>query len=156
MLTVQSSPVQGVTFLGLKKCLGCVLYDYDSSEVFLTWWKMTDYGRRCLHGDDNYPNFDLINHRSVAWKVMYEEAEQATEKPSGFCQRCKKQLVHPNFNNISASAFSNHFKSALCQRGSADWQLPQKRIQATVQVSQINISVILVIVNVYISSGNLH
>jgi hypothetical protein len=33
---------------------------------------------------------------------MYKAADHATGKPLVFCQRCEKQLAHPNNNNTSA------------------------------------------------------
>ncbi len=113
---VENEPATNVVHLGLQERLGCVLYDAELDNVFHSWWNTTKYESRCQRGDKDSPNphFRLKNRHVVAWSEMYEVADHETGKPLVFCQRCDKQLAHPNNNNTSAGAFSTHFKSVSC------------------------------------------
>jgi hypothetical protein len=83
---------------------------------------------------------------------MYEAADHATGKPLVFCQRCEKQLAHPNNNNTSAGAFSTHFKSVSCQRGSANKRLLHIETQSTGQVSVFELLLLHLISNLNVHS----
>jgi hypothetical protein len=46
---------------------------------------------------------------------MYEAADHSTGKPLVFCERCEKQLMHTNNNNMSGSALVPTFSPSLIE-----------------------------------------
>ena len=92
-----------------------VIYEHDKDEIFMRWWKETEW--RFDPGSDHhrYPHWNSTTRTSEAWKGYTQVADRRDGHPKLLCGYCDNIIEHPNNKNGGSSGMRQHTNSNNCR-----------------------------------------
>ena len=115
-----------------------VLFDHDLAEVFMEWWKETEFGEKMAANDNprfRNPNWLSKTRTAPAWAEFVQAAERTTGRPKLICRHCDEALEHPNNRNSGSSGITAHLNRETCKKAVRRRGQTRQRVQQTLKVT---------------------
>lgn len=97
-------------------------YSLEQHTEFIAWWTSTPW---VIHEAAAQTTcYDLVSRlcwnstsrTSEYWRCFNQAADRESGEPALVCQKCKKNLAHPNTKGTGTKAMKNHVLSAACRQ----------------------------------------
>lgn len=94
-----------------------VVYADDQRDLFLEWWKRSDWGLQKAAGTRfTLSSWDTASKSSQAWSFYDQVATIASGEPHVACRFCGTVLKHPATSNTGTSTLNAHPASSGCKK----------------------------------------